>query len=181
MAEAFKEELVNSNFDQANLESTISEMTKTGELIIQFSSELFKIPRMEMVSGGVMYLSDLLIPPIDTLEGSVEGTAVGDLSVKRQLQKSAATSAKKIPVLQVRILPGADSDPADLGFTWNVTMKENNREMKVQVYYDNPEKVSSHPDPDRLEIRFNDPNLFVSKNFKTMGTKEQILVEVIPP
>ena len=172
MAEAFKEELVDSNFDQSNLDSMIKEVTTTGELIIQFSSELFQLPSMEMIHGGVMYLSDLLIPSID------DSTAASTEGVKRQLQKSAA---EKIPVLQVRILPGADSDPADLGFTWNVTMRENNKEMKVQVYYDFPEKVSAHPDPDRLEIRFNDPNLFISKNFKTIGPKEQILVEVIPP
>lgn len=78
------------------------------------------------------------------------------------------------------MLPGPDSDPSDLGFMWNVTMQDNN-ELTVQVYYDFPEKISQHAEPDRLEIRFNDPNLFIGKDYKTMSTQEQILVSVIPP
>jgi hypothetical protein len=49
----------------------------------------------------------------------------------------------KIPVLQVSVLPGPDSDPSDLGFTWNVTSQAD-KKMKIQMYFQHPEKVSAN-------------------------------------
>lgn len=32
-----------------------------------------------------------------------------------------------------------------------------------------------------MEVRFNDPNLFIGKNFETMDVQTQILIETLPP
>lgn len=32
-----------------------------------------------------------------------------------------------------------------------------------------------------MEVRFNDPNLFIGKNFQTMDVETQILIETLPP
>jgi len=32
-----------------------------------------------------------------------------------------------------------------------------------------------------MEVRFNDPNLFLSKAYKTMDKKEQVIIKYIPP
>ena len=51
---------------------------------------------------------------------------------------------KRIPVLQVEVVPGLDSNAADLQFAWNVTQQEA-KSLHVQLYFDNPYKVSANP------------------------------------
>jgi len=67
------------------------------------------------------------------------------------------------PVMEVNILEGRSSALEDLGYFWNVT-EQGKTYIKIQMYFDNPIAVSSHPQEDWVQVRFIDPYLFVSKD-----------------
>jgi hypothetical protein len=50
----------------------------------------------------------------------------------------------RIPVLEVNVIPGLDSDANNLRFNWNVT-KEDEKSMIIQLFFQNPLNVSSSP------------------------------------
>ena len=77
-----------------------------------------------------------------------------------------------LPVLQVEVLAGIESNPEDLQFTWNITVQEKD-EILVQLYFSNPLLVSSHNrHPDNIPVAFNDPNLFIGMNGLTMNEED---------
>ena len=62
-----------------------------------------------MINNGTIYLEDLEIKR--------------DSSANRMLGVTTTNNnyKKRIPVLQVEVLPGLESNAADLQFVWNVT------------------------------------------------------------
>jgi hypothetical protein len=50
----------------------------------------------------------------------------------------------RIPVLEVNVIPGLDSDSNNLRFNWNVT-KEDENSMIIKLFFQNPLNVSSSP------------------------------------
>jgi hypothetical protein len=85
-----------------------------GTLEIEFDTEIFKVPDLLMLSNGTMYLD----------ESMLNATMANETSIERRLK---STNSKRIPILQVKVLPGPDSDLADLGFSWNVTSQEDRK------------------------------------------------------
>lgn len=82
---------------------SISKISNTGNVKISFESEIYVFPNITVYNNGTVYLSDLL--------------------PKRQLgsQRRLRAFEEPVPVLKVDVLPGKDSDVADLKFIWNVT------------------------------------------------------------
>ena len=77
------------------------------------------------------------------------------------MAKTFAKERVKVPILEAEIIASADTDPRNLNFTWNVT-KMNNKTMELQFYFETPELISQSVRPEELEIRFNDPLMFMS-------------------
>ena len=97
-------------------------------MLIGFQSDVYVVPNLQMINNGTIYLEDL--KPRGARELGVSTT-------NNQSKKSK-------PVLQVEVLPSIDSSPADLQFVWNVT-QEDSRSLNVQLYFEDPLKVSQHP------------------------------------
>ena len=49
----------------------------------------------------------------------------------------------RIPVLEVNVIPGNESNVTELQFVWNVT-QEDAKTLEVQIYFMTPMKVSSN-------------------------------------
>ena len=47
----------------------------------------------------------------------------------------------RIPVLEVNVIPGLESNATDLQFIWNVTQEDQNS-MDIQIYFQTPLNVS---------------------------------------
>ena len=103
-----------------------------GQVILGFQSDVYIVPNLQMINNGTIYLSDLK----DNRE----------LAADRKLAVTTRNNnlKKRIPVLQVEVLPGLESNPADLQFTWNVTQQEA-QSLLVQLYFENPYRVSANP------------------------------------
>jgi hypothetical protein len=103
-----------------------------GQVILGFQSDVYIVPNLQMINNGTIYLSDLK----DNRE----------LAADRKLAVTTRNNnqKKRIPVLQVEVLPGSESNPADLQFTWNVTQQEA-QSLLVQLYFENPYRVSANP------------------------------------
>jgi len=86
-----------------------------------------------MINNGTIYLDDVKINN-------------RELAVDRMLGVKTTFNNKKkrIPVLSVEVVPGIESNAADLKFVWNVTTQET-KSLNVQLYFENPYKVSANP------------------------------------
>ena len=84
-----------------------------------------------------------------------------------------------MPVLQVEVIPGLESNETLLGFTWNVTA-ETERELEIHLFFDNPWYISSNPIPDKVRLTFNDPSLFIGINGITMENTAQVVERYLP-
>jgi hypothetical protein len=72
------------------------------------------------------------------------------------------------PIIELRLhVSVEDRDDVDLSkysFTWNVTSKhEENNQFDIQLYFENPEYISTSAHTEKLEISFDDSRFFVSK------------------
>jgi hypothetical protein len=88
------------------------EFKSDGKIIIGFKSDVYVVPNLQMINNGTIYIDDLELKR--------------ELAAKRVLDVSTTNIRKRksIPVLKVEVLPGLDSNPADLNFSWNVTTQE---------------------------------------------------------
>ena len=68
---------------------------------------------------------------------------------------------------------------AFLGFTWNVTALSE-RQLEINLYFDNPIMVSSNPIPDKVRMTFNDPSLFIGINGITMENTAMVVERYLP-
>jgi len=59
------------------------------------------------------------------------------------------------PVFEVEVVPGEDSDPQRLTFTWKV-ISQTNDTLIIQLYFDETEFVSAHGDKEWLKVTFRD-------------------------
>ena len=85
-----------------------------------------------MINNGTIYLEDF--------------KNKRDLAADRKLGVTTTINnvKKRIPVLQVEVMPGLESNAADLQFVWNVTQQES-KSLYVQLYFENPYRVSANP------------------------------------
>ena len=82
-----------------------------------------------MLNNGAIYIEDL--------QGYRETRNLGTSKVNN-------ANKKRIPVLQVEVIPGLDSKAEDLSFRWNVT-EESAKTLKLSLYFDYPLNVSANP------------------------------------
>ena len=99
-------------------------------MLIGFSSDVYVVPNLQMINNGTIFLSDF------EAKRELQGRGLG-------VTTTINNKKKAFPVLSVEVLPGLDSNPADLQFVWNVT-KEEARTLSVQLYFDQPLKVSAN-------------------------------------
>ena len=76
-------------------------MKPDGKIIVGFRSDVFVVPNLQMINNGTIFLSDL------------QGYG-------RELR----LRPDDIPVLQVEVIPGIESNATELSFVWNVTKQE---------------------------------------------------------
>ncbi len=81
-----------------------------------------------------------------------------------------------MPALEVLVIPGQDSSPDLLRYTYNIT-NTTERTMTLKLKFENPVEVSS-VDIDSLKIIFNDPAYFVGAKTVKEGTE---ISRQIPP
>lgn len=67
------------------------------------------------------------------------------------------------PSLDIKILPGENTDPKYTNFTWNVT-SYGNYTLVVQLYFETPEFISQRADVEWLQIVIRNNLLFMSKS-----------------
>ena len=79
----------------------------------------------------------------------------------------------------MEVIPGEESDVTFLGFTWNVTALSE-RQLEINLYFDNPIMVSSNPIPDKVRMTFNDPSLFIGINGITMENTAMVVERYLP-
>jgi hypothetical protein len=103
-----------------------------GQVILGFQSDVYVVPNLQMINNGTIYLDDF--------------KNKRELAADRMLGVTTTINNKKkrIPVLQVEVVPGLESNAADLQFAWNVTQQEA-KSLHVQLYFENPYKVSANP------------------------------------
>ena len=57
------------------------------------------------------------------------------------------------PLIRLQVIPGEDSDPSKLNFTWScVDLTES--QMDFLIHYQHVEDVSMHEYKDKIEINF---------------------------
>jgi len=74
-------------------------------------------------------------------------------------------------LLNVEVRAGEYSDRSKLGFWWNVT-EYNSTYMKIQLYFDSANYVSSQDEPETLVITFVNRELFFDSGGEFLITKE---------
>lgn len=65
----------------------------------------------------------------------------------------------KVDIINVDIIPGEDSVPEDLAFTWEVS-EYSGRSMKLKLVFDKPISISSASDSEQLRIVFKNTDFF---------------------
>jgi len=93
-----------------------------GKAIIGFNRDLKIVPNLSMINNGTIYFDQV--------------------DYSRRLQ--ADNSTDRIPILQVNVIPGIESDGGNLNYTWNVT-QQGTREIKIQLYFSSPSMISTEP------------------------------------
>lgn len=85
-------------FVPKRLECKFVEITNLGKAVVGFSHDIRIVANLTMINNGTIYLDQIGL-----------GRA---LSIAEK---------QRVPILQVQMLPGPDSNSEDLTFTWNVT------------------------------------------------------------
>jgi len=69
-----------------------------GKAIVGFNRDLKVVPNLTMINNGTIYLDQV--------------------DYSRRLQ---ADNTDRIPILQVNVIPGIESDGTNLNYSWNIT------------------------------------------------------------
>ena len=64
-----------------------------------------------------------------------------------------------LPILDVNILPGVDTNSSLLNFTWEC-IDVTNHFLEFQVNYSNPKEISKHFNKDKIQVQFHGPQYF---------------------
>lgn len=64
--------------------------------------------------------------------------------------------------MQLNVIPGQDTDPEKVDFSWEV-LRMSKRSMDLQLAFENPLYISTKQDKEKLEIVFNDRIAFLSE------------------
>jgi hypothetical protein len=83
-------------------------------------------------------------------------------------------------VLELNVLPGIGQDASKLTYSWNATQMTTG-DINIQVYFDNPEIVSMAQTPDKLQLKFNDPLLFLGTNGKVIEANSRVITKALIP
>jgi len=84
-----------------------------------------------------------------------------------------------VPVLDVRIDPGEDSDPENLGFTWRA-VSQTPTTLTIQLIFENALYISANPIKDTLRITIVDPLMFFGANGLLVEKKNREITRDIP-
>ena len=76
------------------------ETRNDGKIRIGFMSDVIVVPNLQLINNGTTFVSS------------------------KDNRRLETASKVKVPVLQVEVFPGIESDLADLQFTWNVTVQD---------------------------------------------------------
>jgi hypothetical protein len=132
------------------------QITDTGFIKIGFTEKVYIVPDMRMVNNGTIYMNELQM--------------LGDYKRELIWQREA----DQRPCLELQIIPGEGQNPKLLNFTWNATVQDYEF-IDIQVYFDNPEVVSTGFEPDKLRVRFNDPMLFLGVNGHVIDKQTRVI------
>ena len=66
-------------------------------------------------------------------------------------------------VFTVEVIPGKDSDPSKLDFTWSV-QEMTERQILIQMNFEDALYVSANEQPDTMRVTFADKYMFVGTN-----------------
>ena len=80
-------------------------------------------------------------------------------------------------IFEINVLPGEYSNADDLRFTWEVE-EFTSRQMNIKLNFDSPEKVSSYPDPDVLNVVFMSETWFFDVNRQPLKNGTMIEKEI---
>ena len=84
---------------------------------------------------------------------------IPDLNLLKNM--TVPTPEGNLPVFQVNILPGSDSEVSKLDFGWEA-ISMSPRELKIQIYFKTALYISSNNEPEVLRLVFNDQFMFFS-------------------
>ena len=68
------------------------------------------------------------------------------------------------PILDVRVMPGAYTEPRDAYYRWNITRWEE-KALDIQLWFENPDLISVNEDPEKIQIVFYGLEYFVSEDY----------------
>ena len=64
-------------------------------------------------------------------------------------------------IIEANILIGSESDPSNIGVAWQVVAM-NSRSLELQLNFEKPLYISTEREPEILEVKFLDRQLFLS-------------------
>ena len=87
---------------------------------------------------------------------------------------------KPYPVLEVRILPGIDSDPSKHKFWWEA-VAQTSTTLDLQMVFEDAKFISANADKETLDITFWDEFLFMSEEGLVIEEKKRTIRREMPP
>lgn len=86
--------------------------------------------------------------------------------------------AEDVPVLELAVLPGV-GQTNELIYWWNVTNQDRSGTLFLQIYFDQPGLVSTGDMPDIVQVKFNDPLLFLGTNGRIIDTETRVVKKTL--
>ena len=87
---------------------------------------------------------------------------------------------KTVPVLELRIEPGEDSDPAKMNFTFRA-VAQTPRTLTLEMIFDDAIFVSAFGDKETLLVDFRDPLMFIGINGMVIEREHRNITREMPP
>ena len=69
------------------------------------------------------------------------------------------------PILEVKVIPGMYTNPAEVAYRWNITRWED-KDLHIQIWFNNPDSISVNEDPEKIRIVFYGLEHFVSEDYR---------------
>jgi len=88
-------------------------------------------------------------------------------------------NGKISPVLELEILPGEDSDPANFNFTFKAVAQTSTK-LTLQLVFDDARFVSADGDKETLLVYFRDPLIFVGVNGMSIEQEHRNITREMP-
>jgi len=91
------------DFKPKELAARFVDITNVGKAVVGFSQDIRIVPDLKMINNSTIYLDQV------------------DFELARALEMLDNTGKARVPILQVSVIPGNESNIEDLQYTWNVT------------------------------------------------------------